>query len=110
MLANVVPYASIDEIQATGYDFRDAAQTDFQLKARLLHDFGCEKRQLSLLQGCIILSSFQFSYAPNKDHRVWFFNAIRIATQLGLHKRSVISHCSQLWHLKIIVQSLTIYQ
>ena len=87
VLANAVPYATADVISAAGYRDREATQVDFVRKARLLHDFGCEKRQLSLLQGSIILSSFQFSYAPNKDHRFWFHNAVRIATQMGLHRQ-----------------------
>jgi hypothetical protein len=87
LLANVVPYASHEIILAAGYVDRDAAQKDFLLKARLLHDFGCEKRQLNLLQGSIVLSSFQFSFALDKDHRYWFHNAIRIAMQMGLHKQ-----------------------
>ena len=87
ILANVVPYTTSKVITALGYRNRDLAQHDFVLKARLLHDFGCEKRQLNLLQGSIILSSFQFSYAPNKDHRFWFHNAVRVATQLGLHRQ-----------------------
>lgn len=89
MMANAVPYASSDIIAAAQYASREAAQVDFAHKARLLYDFGCEKQQLHLLQGSIILSSFQFSYAINKDHRMWFHNAVRIATQMGLHRQYV---------------------
>jgi hypothetical protein len=65
------------------------AQKDFFSKARLLYDFGCEKGQLNLIQGSILLSSFQFSFAPDKDFRFWFHNATRIALQMGFNKRSV---------------------
>jgi Fungal specific transcription factor domain len=87
ILANIIPYAPTDVIVAAGYKSREAAQIDFAHKARLLHDFGCEKQQLHLLQGSIILSSFQFSHSTNKDHRNWFHNAVRIATQMGLHRQ-----------------------
>lgn len=63
------------------------AQKSFFSKARLLYDFGCEKGQLNLIQGSILLSSFQFSFAPDKDFRFWFHNATRIALQMGFHKR-----------------------
>jgi hypothetical protein len=87
ILANAVPYASIDLIKEAGYGSREEAQADSTQKARLIYDFGCEKNQLHLLQGSIILSSFQFSYSASKDHRIWFHNAIRIAIQMGLHKQ-----------------------
>lgn len=87
LLANVVPFASADLVRELGYSDINAAQGDFFLKARLLFDFGCEKGQLSLLQGSILLSSFQNSFSPDKDFRFWFNNAVRIATQMGFHRR-----------------------
>ena len=90
ILANAVPYAPANVIMMAGYSSREAAQADLTQKARLIYDFGCEKNQLHLLQGSIILSSFQFSYSANKDHRIWFHNAVRIAIQMGLHKQYVV--------------------
>lgn len=89
ILANVVPYASQNLIEGAGYSDRSAAQRDFSSKAQLLHDFGCERRQMVLLQGSCILSSFQASYAPTKDFRFWLHNAFRIATQMGLHRQNL---------------------
>lgn len=89
MLANIVPYASMDLVEAAGYSDRHVAQREFVFKARLLHDFGCERRQLSLLQGSVVLSSFQPTYAPTKDFRFWFHNAVRLSTQMGLHRQNL---------------------
>lgn len=89
ILANVIPYASEDLVLAAGYPNRNAAQKDFSSKAQLIHDFGCERRQMVLLQGSCILSSFQVSYAPTKDFRFWLHNAFRIATQMGLHRENL---------------------
>ncbi|PPJ50280.1 hypothetical protein CBER1_04886 [Cercospora berteroae] len=90
MLANVVPYASEVLIQYAGYSDRATAQRSFFLKAKRLYDFGHEKSQLRLLQGCIILSSLSFSYSIEYDFHFWFNNAVRIATQMGLHRDSTI--------------------
>lgn len=86
MLANVVPYASELLIQDAGYSDRATAQRSFFLKAKRLYDFGHEKSQLHLLQGCIMLSSLSFSYSVEYDFHFWFNNAVRIATQMGLHR------------------------
>jgi hypothetical protein len=63
------------------------SQREFFSRARLLFDFGCEKNQMSLLQGSILMSSFQNSFAPDKDFRFWFNNAIHLATLMGLHRQ-----------------------
>jgi hypothetical protein len=105
ILANIIPYAPLDLVLAAGYPDRNAAQRDFSQKAQLLHDFGCERRQLVLLQGSCILSSFQSSYAPLKDFRFWLHNAFRIATQMGLHRNNLgddldsrtLTLCRHIW-------------
>lgn len=89
MMANAIPYSPMDLITAAGYSDRNVAQGDFVFKARLLNDFGCERRQLSLLQGSVVLSSFQPTYAPVKDFRFWFHNAVRLSTQMGLHRHNL---------------------
>jgi hypothetical protein len=89
ILANVVPHTPSDVLLAAGYTDVTFAQKEFFNRARILYDMGCEKGQLNLLQGSIFLSSFQNSFAPDKDFRFWFINAVRMATQLGLHKQSV---------------------
>jgi hypothetical protein len=91
ILANVVPYASADLLREAGYSDRGVAQKSFFLKAKRLYDFGCEKSQLRILQGSIMLSSLSFSYAVDFDFRFWFSNAVRIATQMGLNHKSTVN-------------------
>lgn len=81
-----MPYAGEDLLAEMGYSDVATAQREFFSRARLLFDFGCEKSQLTLMQGCILLSSFQNSFWPDKDCRFWFSNAVRIATQIGFHQ------------------------
>ncbi|KAF9892986.1 hypothetical protein FE257_012397 [Aspergillus nanangensis] len=100
IFANVVPYASRETLLDAGYTEYPAAQKEYFARARLLYDFGCEKGQLSLLQGSVLLSSFQFSVAPDKDFRFWFHNAVRIATQMGFHQQDIGSHLdTETYHL-----------
>lgn len=107
ILANVVPYAPVDVLRQAGYDRKISGQHDFYLKAQLLHDFGCERSQLVILQASIVLSTFHYHFAPAKDHRVWFQNAVRLATQLGLHRQKLgndldsATHklCRRIWWL-----------
>ena len=89
ILANVVPYAPVELIRQAGYQDKVEAQHDFYRKAQLLHDFGCERSQLTILQGSIPLSTFHYHFAPARDHRFWFHNAVRLATQLGLHRQKL---------------------
>ena len=89
ILANAVPHAPKELLQEAGYKDRITAQQSLFSKARLLYDIGCEKSQLCLLQGSIMLSSLSFSYAMDKDYRHWLTNAGRIATLMGLHRNYV---------------------
>lgn len=91
IFANVAPFTNPELLLDAGYSESSVAQKEFFTKARLLYDFGCETVQLNLIQGSILLSSFQFSIAPDKDFRFWFHNAVRIATQMGFNRQSVIS-------------------
>lgn len=92
LLVNVIPYASLDLVRRAGFSDHVAAQKAYFKRAILLHDFGCEKRQLYLLQGSLLLGTQQVSFAADKDYRFWNLNAIRIATRMGLHKRFVSAH------------------
>lgn len=87
IFAITIPYASPELIQAAGYKDITSAQREFFTRARVLFDFGCEKGQLNVLQGSIFMSSFQNSFAPDKDFRFWFNNAIHLATLMGLHRQ-----------------------
>ena len=80
-------YAPQETILASGFTDRTAAQASFFNKATLLYDFRCERSQLRLLQGSLILSGAVLSYSLDKDFRYWFLNAVRLAVKMGLHKR-----------------------
>ncbi|EXJ66283.1 uncharacterized protein A1O5_10435 [Cladophialophora psammophila CBS 110553] len=86
IFANVVPYAPMKLLMQAGYEDRITAQKAFYAKATLLYDLRCERDQLYMLQGSIMLSSLSFQYAIDKDYRYWLSNAGRIATQMGLHR------------------------
>ena len=90
IFANVIPYISEQLLSDLGYTDRHIAQKTFFSKAKLLYDLGCEKGQLQILQGSIVLSTMSFSYASDNDYRFWLANAVRIATQMGLHTSSLV--------------------
>lgn len=86
IFANVIPFATPELIKELGYANRREAQRSFFKKAQLLYDFGVEKSQIYLIQGCFFLASLHFSIGNARDYRYWFSNAARIATQIGLHQ------------------------
>jgi hypothetical protein len=86
MLANVVPYASPELIRRAGFPDHLTAQKTFFKRAIILNDLGCEKKQLHLLQGSLLLGTQWVSFASDKDYRIWLLNAVRIATRMGLHR------------------------
>ncbi|KIV92256.1 hypothetical protein PV10_06713 [Exophiala mesophila] len=90
IFANVAPYTPLSFIHHMGFSDRLSAQKSFFSKAKLLYDFGCEKVQLRLLQGTLILSSFILTYAMDNDYRFWLSNAARLATQMGLHRNGMV--------------------
>lgn len=63
------------------------AQTEYFTRAKILFDFGCENDELNLLQGSILLGSFQHYLDPIKNAGFWFSNATRLALQMGIHRR-----------------------
>lgn len=87
ILAIAALYAPTETLLASGFTERSAAQESFFSKATILYDFRCERSQLRMLQGSLILSSTVFSYSLDKDFRYWHFNAVRLAVKMGLHKR-----------------------
>jgi hypothetical protein len=87
ILAIAALYAPAEALQSCGFTERSTAQASFFSKAAILYDFRCERSQLRMLQGSLILSSTVFSYSLDKDFRYWFHNAVRIAVKMGLHKR-----------------------
>jgi len=89
MFANVAPFASSALLLEAGFPDRLTAQRSFFLRAQLLYDLGYERGQLPLLQGSILLGSLCPSFASGKDFRFWLTNAIRLATQMGLHRNHI---------------------
>jgi hypothetical protein len=83
----VIPFASDSLLHDAGYKDVLTAQVEFFARAKILYDFGCEKSELVLLQGSILLSWFQHSLDTIKNSRFWFGNATRLATQMGLYKQ-----------------------
>lgn len=90
IMASVIPYTSTELLSEAGLSDHHAAQKIVYARALLLHDVGAETRQLPLLQGSIILSQLQLSFALNKDYRFWHSNALRLATQMGLHRNDIM--------------------
>jgi len=89
ILASVASYPSLDMIKDAGFENHLVAQKTFFKRACLICDLGAESRQLRLLQGSLVLSLLNFSFAIDKDYRFWLSNSVRIATQIGLHRDNV---------------------
>ncbi|UQC90074.1 uncharacterized protein CLUP02_15605 [Colletotrichum lupini] len=86
VLTSATLYVPTELLTSCGYSNVTEAQTAFFNKALLLHDFQCEKSQLCLLQGSLILGTTAFFYPIDRDVQYWFFNAVRLATKLELQK------------------------
>ncbi|KAJ0418323.1 fungal-specific transcription factor domain-containing protein [Aspergillus carlsbadensis] len=89
ILTSVAPYMSSLMLAECGYMDRASAQKSFFAKAQLLYDLDAEKSQVSLLQGSLILTSSYFAFGLDKDCRYWLANAVRLATQMGLHRKQI---------------------
>lgn len=87
IFASVVQYAPPQLLVDAGFSDRSTAQSKLFSNAVLLYDFGCEKSQLRRLQGSLLLGISNFSSTVDKDFRYWLYNAVRIATKMGLHRR-----------------------
>lgn len=90
IFASVVPYASSELLAELGYADRPEAQKALFNKAQLLYDLGAERSQLSILQGSLVLTASYFAFGLDKDLRYWLSNAVRIATQMGLHRKQIV--------------------
>ncbi|KAI5462052.1 hypothetical protein BGZ63DRAFT_423354 [Mariannaea sp. PMI_226] len=89
VLTSAVSHAPEHMIVECGYATRATAQQAFFSKAALLCDFFCEKNQLPLLQGCLILGTAMVPRSKDKDVRYWFYNSVRVAIGMELHKSHV---------------------
>jgi hypothetical protein len=81
-----IPYASTMLVHDLGFDTAHAAQREFLSRLKLLHSLGCETNELAILQGSILLCSFQHFLEEIKGLRYWKCNAIRLSSQLGLRR------------------------
>lgn len=89
IFTSVAPYMGADQLAECGYSHRAQAQKAFFSKAQILYDLGAVKSQVHLLQGSLILTSSYHSFGHDKDCRYWLSNAVRIATQMGLHRKHI---------------------
>lgn len=89
ILTSVVPFLPDDSVSLMGFADRSSAQRSFFSKAQLLYDLEVERSQLCLLQGSLMLTSSHFEFVVDKDCRFWLINAVRLATQMGLHRRQI---------------------
>lgn len=87
VLANAVPYASIDLIRRAGFSSHQDALREFNRRAVLLYNFNCEKQQLAILQGALLLGVQWNTHTGDKDYRYWMSQGVRIAMRMGLHRR-----------------------
>jgi hypothetical protein len=91
IFTSVAPYLSMELLNESGHSNRATAQKSFFRKAQALYDMSFEVSQLHRLQGSLILTSSYFSFGLDKDCRFWLYNAVRIALQLGIHRKQVLS-------------------
>jgi len=89
ILTSVTPFVPSYLVSAMGHPDRSSAQRSFFAKAQLLYDLEAEKSQLCLLQGSLMLTSSDFAFVLDKDCRFWLTNAVRLATQMGLHRKQI---------------------
>lgn len=89
MFVVAAPYLSRKFLSTIGFADTMTAQIEFCTRAKLLYDFGCEQNELVCLQASVLLGSFHHSLDSTKNSRFWFGNAVRLAKQMGLHRRYV---------------------
>ena len=85
----MVPFVPDNLLSMMGFADRSSAQRSFFSKAQLLYDLEAEKSQLCLLQGSLMMTSSHFAFVVDKDCRFWLINAVRLATQMGLHRKQI---------------------
>ncbi len=81
-----VPHETIEEC---GFAERAEAQATFASRATLLYDFQVESNALDFLQGSLLMTKVLLEHPTDKDFNYWFYNALRLATKLGLYSRYV---------------------
>ena len=89
IMTSVMPVTPSNLISIMGFANRSIAHRFFFSKAQLLYDLEAERSQLCLLQGSLMLASSHFAFMVDKDCRFWLMNAVRLATQMGLHRKQI---------------------
>ncbi|KAB5511606.1 fungal-specific transcription factor domain-containing protein, partial [Coniochaeta sp. 2T2.1] len=87
ILANAIPVASSDVLSGIGFSDCFTAQRAFTNRASHAFNFDLERSNLRLVQGSLILTSAISVYGCYRDTDYWLYNAIRIASTMGLHRR-----------------------
>lgn len=90
MFVTALSSFSTELVLSTGYTDITTAQIEFFTRAKLIYDCGYEQSELICLQASVLLGSFQHSFDSTKNSRFWFANAVRLAKQMGLHRRHVL--------------------
>ncbi|KAF2655994.1 hypothetical protein K491DRAFT_692489 [Lophiostoma macrostomum CBS 122681] len=86
MMMTVLPLAPGNILESIGHANAEMARFEYFTRARTLFDCNCERSELALLQGSLLLSWSQQSFELNKTARFWHNNASRLAIQMGLHR------------------------
>lgn len=87
LFASITPYTSKDLIARAGFTDHADRQKTFYRRAVLLYDLNCEKDQLVVLQGSLLLGTSWRSYFIEKDFSFWRCNAARITVKMGLNRK-----------------------
>ncbi len=82
-----MPHALITEC---GFVDRADTQAAFASRAALLYDFQVDSDDaLACLQGSLLMTKVLLEHPADKDYNYWFYNALRLATKLGLYSQYV---------------------
>lgn len=84
ILTTACLHVSADTLDACNFTSRSDAQKSLFWKAKLLYDFGVEEEPLFLLQGSIVLCTVVLDHPTQWDFGYWFYNAVRLATELDV--------------------------
>ncbi|KAH8812146.1 hypothetical protein F5884DRAFT_784542 [Xylogone sp. PMI_703] len=95
ILANAIPFASLDVLSAVSFSDRFTAQRAFSNRASHAFNFNLERSNLRLVQGSMILTTAIPVHGCQHDTDYWLYNAIRIASTMGLYRRDATQCLNQ---------------
>ena len=87
ILANAIPLASSDVLAAVGFSDRFTAQPAFSNRASHAFNLDLERSNLRFVQGSMMLTTAITFHGCQRDPDYWLYNAFRIASTMGLHRR-----------------------